>query len=102
MTNLSTRKLISKISKTRKHSNEYNEIVQEFNNRISEINPIKIIKIDPEFVTCSTSYGTAYAWKVDQEGLMIIENTRKECVESFQEAYWLEFGININVILEER
>lgn len=92
---------MSKISKTRRNSNKYNELIKEFDNKISELNPIKIIKIAPEFITCETTYGAAYAWKVDQDGLMIIENSRQECVDSFQEAYLDEFELNVNVILEE-
>ncbi len=101
MKKLNTSRLIRKISKTKRNSLEYNELIQEFKNKVSEINPIETIRVDPEFVTCSTGYSTAYAWKINQDDLLIIENTRQECADSFQESYWLEYEKNINVILEE-
>ena len=62
---------------------------------------MKKIKVDPEFVTAKTEYGIAYAWRIDQDGLLIIEDSRKECAKAFKEAYLSEFNIEIEVILEE-
>ena len=46
----------------------------------------------PEFVTAETTWGIAYGWRCEAEGIVAYGDTKAESLSKWREAYAREYG----------